>query len=420
MQSQSEPLCRFLDASKYCPHAEAVVTPVNNQYISSSDSPAVSTAADSQPSSSSSCLIEAVPFQQSGPTMESSAAACVLQGNHAPLNQQPVAQNMEAVSSFSTGGSSENTDDSQMQKPSRQPPGALQRPTEAQEQPAANPDIQKLVGDSRQSDKQPHRSQTPAEMPASPPKTNGTLHPHGKQENHKLHLSEPAAAPTPDLPLPGLSTSTHPLSSVAMPALHHSIPERQPSAAPPVSTSSQQAVETTQTSSLPSGAYMIPYTATTLSASPQTSPVQAPPMQALSGTQPGMSQQPQQLPQQLPHQQPQQQLPHQQPQQQLPHQQPQQQLQQQLQQQQQLVQQRRYQMLLQQQAQLHQLNMQRPQAPHATLGRPPLQLPYTLQQQQQQQHSRLSTPVMQPRATQPVWPVPLPRSASGKCSQCVS
>ena len=317
--------------------------------------------------------------------MESSATAGLPQDNSGVPRQHSLAQNTEAMSSMSNGRPTGSTDDRQAQW---QPPGSLLRPPEASDLPAAS---QKQQGGELQA----MRPETQLTKQDVAPKANGSLHTKGEHElEHKQQVSQAAAAAAATLPHQVPTLPAPPSSSVPTPAM---TPKRLHAGAPPVC---EQAGEPAQTSSLPSGAYMVPYPTGTLSASPQTSPLHVPAMQP-----PSVAQQPSQPPQQPP-----QQLQHQQTQQQLQHQQ--------IQQQQQLMQQRQYhQMLLQRQAQLQQASLQRPQTQQGTAaaaaGRPPLQHPFTLHQPQPTRSS--APPVMQPRVAQPVWPVPLPRAATGKC-----
>ncbi|DBA81783.1 TPA: hypothetical protein ACH3X1_007513 [Trebouxia sp. C0004] len=394
---------KYLDASKYGSKADAVVSSVNRQYTSSSDSPAVSTAAQSQPSSSSSCLDGVGPFVQSGPTMENSATACPSQGRHSPARHQPVAQSTEAASSLSNGRPSGGADNAQ---PQHQHLTTLQRHPEQSDPPVG---LQKQQGASKQlqpAEPQLLKAETQPAQRGSSPKANGSMGTHDKQEGRQSsQQTQPQSCAPPDAAASdmqcqqGPPTSAPSSSRITPPHLRQSTPEKQiaTETTPAAATSSQPAHGSAKASSLPSGAYMIPLTAATLSASPQTSPVAVPLLQPVSAQQPGQAQQPQ--PQQQQQQQSQQ---LQYPQSQQPHQLLQQQ---QIQQQQQLMQQRRYQMLLHQQA-----SLQRSQAQPSSLGRPPLQHSFMSLQPQQ---PRPSTPVVPLRSTQPVWPVPAPRPASG-------
>ncbi|KAA6424916.1 MAG: hypothetical protein FRX49_05090 [Trebouxia sp. A1-2] len=173
---------KYLDASKYCSKANAVVSSVNRQYASSSDSPAVSTAAESQPSSSSSCLDGVGPSIQSGPTMESSATASPSQDRLAPTTHQPVAHSTQAASSLSNGRPPGGTDNAQ---PQHQHPTSLQCHPKQSDRPVG---LQKQQGQ-QTADRQLHLAETqpqkaetqlqkaepqPAQRGSSP-KTNGSL-----------------------------------------------------------------------------------------------------------------------------------------------------------------------------------------------------------------------------------------------------
>ncbi|DBB16312.1 TPA: hypothetical protein ACH3X3_014620 [Trebouxia sp. C0006] len=404
---------KYLDASKYCSKADAVVSSVDRQYASSSDSPAISTAAESQPSSSSSCLDGAGPSIQSGPTMESSATASPSQDRHAPATHQPAAQSTEAASSLSNGRPSGGTNGAQ---PQHQHPTSLHHPEQSdlpvglQKQQGADKQLQLAEAQPQKAETQLQKAETQPAQRESSPKTNGSLGTHDKQEGHQSSQqteAQPCAPPdasASDMPCQqGPSTSAPSTSRITPPHLRQSTPEKQlaTDTTPAAAISRQPAQGSAKASSLPSGAYMIPLTAATLSASPQTSPVAVPLLQPVSGTQQPQQPQPQQQQQQQS-----QQLQH--PQSQQQHQLLQQQ---QIQQQQQLMQQRRYQMLIHQQAQLQQASLQRSQAQPSSLGRPPLQQSFLSLQPQQ---ARPSTPVAPLRSAQPVWPVPAPRPASGK------
>jgi len=353
--------------------------------------------------------------------MESSATASPSQDGRAPATHQPVAQSTEAASSLSNGRPSGGTDDAQ---PQHQHPTSLQchpeqshLPVGLQKQQGADKQLQPAETQPQKAETQLQKAETQPAQRGSSPKTNGSLVTHGKQEDHQSsqqNEAQPCAppdAPASDMQCQqGPSTSAPSTSRTTPPHLHQSTqstPEKQlaTDTTPAAAISSQPAQGSAKASSLPSDAYMIPLTAATLSASPQTSPVAVPLLQPISGTQqPGQAQQPQPQQQQ---QQQSQQLQH--PQSQQQHQLLQQQ---QIQQQQQLMQQRRYQMLMHQQAQLQQASLQRSQAQPSLLGRPPLQQPFLSLQPQQ---ARPSTPVAPLRSAQPVWPVPAPRPASGKC-----
>ena len=410
--SQHCSLFRYLDASKYCSKADAVVSSVDRQYASSSDSPAVSTAAESQPSSSSSCLDGIGPSLQSGPTMESSATASPSQDRLAPATHQPVSQSTEPASSLSNGRPSGGTENAQ---PQHQHPISLQchpeqshLPVGLQKQQGADKQLPPAETQPQKAETQLQKAETQPAQRGSSPKTNGSLGTHDKQEGHQSsQQTEAQTCASADAPASDMHSQQGPPASapsssrVTPPHLRHSTPEKQlaTDTPPAAAVSSQPAQGSAKASSLPSGAYMIPLTAATLSASPQTSPVAVPLLQPTSAQQPGQAQQPQQQSQQLQHPQ--------------SHQQHQLLQQQHIQQQQQLMQQRRYQMLLHQQAQLQQASLQRSQAQPSSLGRPPLQQSFLSLQPQQ---VRPSAPVAPPRSAQPVWPVPPPRPASGKCN----
>ena len=248
------------------------------------------------------------------------------------------------------------------------------------------------------------RSATPTPGPAVSPSANGSVCTHGQDDLlHTQHLqqaSQAEASASEAAPLnpqsraaappstPQAATTDKPIASMSM-----------------VSTSAQSAAKPTQTSSLPSGAYRISYPAATLSASPQSSPIHVPPMQAAPDLQQASSQQT--IPNQR--QPPPQQLPLQS---QRKPQQPQQQM----------LQQQRYHMFLQAQALQQQQQQAQKQASfqnqqqqqpqqQAQMGKPPLQQPFGLQGQSGR---HASLPALQPRVAQPVWPVPVPRATSGK------
>lgn len=398
-------------------HAEAVHASLSGQYPSTSDSPVVSTLGP-QPSSSSSCLNGGGPSQQSGRTMESSATAS--HDPHRPHHtEQPQRLSTEALSPFSQGKAqnSMGADHPRHNEPLLHRSDALTRPVSAPSH------IEHHSMGNR-------RSATPSEAPALSPTANGNV---GTNGPHHLQQALPQAEAVASEAAP----STHPCRAGTPPQPPQPASMDKPLASmSTVSTSAQSAANPTQASSLPSGAYMIPYPAASLPASPQASPLHVHPMQAASRHQPATSQptaQHQPLPQQLPPQSqqlpPQSQQQHQQQQQHEQHQQLlHQQQQQQHQQQQQLLQQQRYHMFLQAQALQQQQAAQKQasfqsqqQQQQGQMGKPPLQQPLGLQGPQQGQQGRQATLLaVQPRKAHPVWPVPLPRPTSGMstCPLC--
>ena len=247
-------------------------------------------------------------------------------------------------------------------------------------------------------DKQPANGGSVAFAPGHKPGGNSSL--LDQQQPAAKTTSGPTASSQQQ---PAVAVNSQATTAVASASTSQQGSEAQPAPAPVASTSSQPSQTSAQNSTLPSGALMLPYSAGTLS-SPQSSPVHTP--AALSTAQ--APNQTQQQPQQQPQQQ-------QAPQRQQSLQQQQQLQQQQIRQQQALMQQQRYQYALHQ-AQLQQAALQRPQAEQLQQGMPtrPLMHNPLLLPNQQQQQLRLPTAVMQPRAAQPVWPVPLPRTASGQ------
>ncbi|KAL0033456.1 hypothetical protein WJX77_010350 [Trebouxia sp. C0004] len=238
---------KYLDASKYGSKADAVVSSVNRQYTSSSDSPAVSTAAQSQPSSSSSCLDGVGPFVQSGPTMENSATACPSQGRHSPARHQPVAQSTEAASSLSNGRPSGGADNAQ---PQHQHLTTLQRHPEQSDPPVG---LQKQQGASKQlqpAEPQLLKAETQPAQRGSSPKANGSMGTHDKQEGRQSsQQTQPQSCAPPDAAASdmqcqqGPPTSAPSSSRITPPHLRQSTPEKQiaTETTPAAATSSQPA-----------------------------------------------------------------------------------------------------------------------------------------------------------------------------------
>ncbi|KAL3142668.1 hypothetical protein ABBQ38_002974 [Trebouxia sp. C0009 RCD-2024] len=342
-------------------HAETMLASLSGPHTSTSDSPVVTPVAESQPSSSSSCLNGGGPSQQSGRTMESSATASHDLNHH---HAQPQRLSTEALSPFSKGKAQHSTD--AHDEPSSLRAGA---PTGAMVAPGPE-----------QHSRGTRRSATPSAEPASSPRANGNSCTVGQHHTQQACQAEASAAEQPP------AAPSHQPCRAATPPAHSQArsTDRAAASVPIASMRALSAANTAQASNLPSGAYMIPYPAATLSASPQSSPIHVPPMHAASNPQQASTQQPPPNQRQPAVQQAHQQShPPQQQAQQHHHRQQQQLLQQQL------LHQQRYQLMMQaqavqqqqmqKQASLQSQQQQQQQQQQALMGKPPLQQSFGVQ-----------------------------------------